>query len=90
MSEEKKRYNPSIGGGFTNAKFGEDSILVNIDAAGLDTIMKNVQVGGAILLRYNKVTSKGNKHYFAEILPPFEGGNRPQSAGKVAPAGDLD
>lgn len=67
----KGKFNPKVGNGFSNDAFGEGSILVNIDAEGLDTIMKNLQVGSSILLKYNKVTSKGNKHYFAEILPPM-------------------
>lgn len=72
MSEQKKtKFNPKVGNGFGNDKFGEGSILVNIDAEGLDVVMKNLQVGSSILLKYNKVTTKGNKHYFAEILPPY-------------------
>lgn len=69
----KSKFNPKIGNGFSNDAFGEGSILVNIDAEGLDTVMKNLQVGSSILLKYNRVTSKGNKHYFIEILPPFNG-----------------
>lgn len=73
MTEKKTKFNPKIGNGFSNDKFGEGSILINVDAEGLDTVMKNLQVGSAILLKYNKVTTKGNKHYFAEILPPMPG-----------------
>lgn len=65
------KYNPKLGSGFSNDKFGEGSILVSIDADGLNAAMNNLQVGSTILLRYNKVTTKGNKHYFAEILPPM-------------------
>jgi hypothetical protein len=73
VEKTKSKFNPKLGNGFENAKFGEGSILVNIDAAGLDAAMKNLQVGSSILLKYNKVTTKGNKHYFAEILPPWKG-----------------
>lgn len=72
MSVKESKYNPKIGNGFENSAFGEGSILVNVDAAGLDAVMKNLQVGSSILLKFNKVTTKGNKHYFAEILPPYE------------------
>lgn len=68
---KKNNFNPKIGHGFTNNKFGEDSVLVNIDAEGLAAITQNLRVGSTILLKYNKVTTKGNKHYFVEILPPM-------------------
>lgn len=71
MPAPKKAFNPKFGNGFTNEKFGEGSILVRIDADALDSLMKNVQVGSSLLLRKNKVTSKGNTHYFTEILPPY-------------------
>lgn len=74
MTQERKdgkRFNPSLGGAFSNDAFGEGSVLLNITAENLDTLVKNVQVGSAILLKYNKVTQKGNKHYFVEILPPM-------------------
>jgi hypothetical protein len=90
MTTEKKKgaFNPKLGNGFENAAFGEGSILVNIDAEGLDVAMKNLQVGSSILLKYNKVTSKGNKHYFAEILPPYK---RPTpTTTKKAATNDLD
>lgn len=70
--EYKKPFNPSIGSGFQNDAFGEGSVKVDITAEGLDALMKNLQVGSAILLKYNRVTAKGNKHYFAEILPPYK------------------
>lgn len=92
--ENKTKFNPTIGHGFTNEKFGEGSILVNVDAEGLDAIMKNLQVGSSILLRYNKVTTKGNKHYFAEILPPMvtNGQYAPKKTGKTkaATTNELD
>lgn len=68
----KGKFNPKIGNGFENTKFGEGSILVNVDQEGFDAVMKNLQVGSSLLLKFNKVTAKGNKHYFAEILPPLE------------------
>ncbi len=82
------KFNPKIGNGFSNDKFGEGSIKVDIDAEGLDVAMKNLQVGSAILLKFNKVTSKGNKHYFAEILPPMQ----PQTASvaREKAASELD
>lgn len=88
MSVEIKKgaFLPKVGNGFGNDAFGEGSILVNIDAAGLDALMKNVQVGSSILLKYNRVTSKGNKHYFCEVLPPYKG----NASKKVTPTGDLD
>lgn len=82
----KTKFNPSIGGAFENNKFGEGSIKVDITAEGLDTVMKNLQVGSAILLRFNKVTTKGNKHYFTEILPPME----PRPVTQTGTGGDLD
>lgn len=89
MSKEtgKGKFNPKIGNGFENNKFGEGSILVNVDAEGLDVLMKNVQVGSSILLKYNKVTSRGNKHYFAEVLPPY---NPTTTKSKKATTSDLD
>lgn len=82
------KFNPSIGHGFGNDAFGEGSILVRIDADGLDSVMKNLQVGSSILLKYNRVTSKGNKHYFTEILPPFNG-TKTSGKGKTT-ASELD
>jgi hypothetical protein len=66
-----KKWNPKFGSGFTNDAFGEGAILVQIDAEAFDSLMKNVQVGSALLLRKNKVTTKGNTHYWTEILPPM-------------------
>ncbi len=74
MTTEKK-YNPSLGGAFSNeafAKNGEDGILINVTEENYDVIMKNLSIGSSILLRFNKVTAKGNKHYFTEILPPYD------------------
>lgn len=90
MSTEKTKgkFNPKLGNGFSNDKFGEGSIIVNIEKEGLDVAMKNLQVGSSILLKYNKVTTKGNKHYFAEILPPFDGNKK--ATGTKTPANDLD
>lgn len=89
MPAPAKKFNPKIGNGFSNDAFGEGSILVNVDAEGLDAVMKNLQVGSAILLKYNKVTTKGNKHYFAEILPPWKGAAKAGGA-KAKAANDLD
>ncbi len=86
---EKKPFNPSIGHGFENKKFGEDSILINIEAEGFDALMKNAQVGSSLLLRFNKVTIKGNKHYFVELLPPIEKKNYTKEAPK-APVSSLE
>jgi hypothetical protein len=72
MAKEKGKFNPNLGGAFSNPAFGDDAILLNITTENLDVLMKNVQVGSAILFRFNKVTSKGNKHYFVEILPPMK------------------
>lgn len=91
MSVEKKKgaFLPKIGNGFVNEKFGPESILVNVNADGYDAIMKNLQVGSSILLKYNKVTEKGNKHYFCEILPPWKGATSKIPTGKTT-GGDLD
>lgn len=78
---EARKFNPKIGHGFSNDKFGEGSVLVKIEAEGLAAITQNLQVGSTILLKYNKVTTKGNKHYFVEILPPLV--DDPRSAGKA-------
>lgn len=75
------KFNPNLGGAFTNDKFGKDCILLHITPENFDVVMKNLQVGSAILLRFNKMTSKGNKHYFTEILPPLAG-----VKGKLKPA----
>lgn len=74
MTTEKKKgaFNPNLGGAFENNAFGKDSILLNITTENYDVIMKNLQVGSSILFRFNKVTTKGNKHYFTEILPPYQ------------------
>ncbi len=74
------KFNPSLGGAFGNTAFGEGSVLLNITAENLDTLMKNLQVGSSILFRYNKVTTKGNAHFFAEILPPMA----PRESNRVA------
>lgn len=94
MSQEAKKpgknFNPSLGGAFTNDAFGEGSVLLNLTPENFDILMKNVQVGSAILLKYNKVTSKGNKHYWAEILPPMDRTVRSKTGPKAIPTGDLD
>lgn len=71
--ENGKKYNAKIGHGFSNDKFGEGSVLVKIDAEGLKSITENLEVGGSILLKFNKKTINGTNHFFAEILPPFKG-----------------
>ncbi len=76
MSEEtKKKYNPTLGGAFENAKFGAGAIKLDITAEALDTIMKNLQVGSSIVFKPNKPTTRGvnvgSMHYFTEILPPY-------------------
>lgn len=88
----KGAFLPKIGNGFENSAFGEGSILVNVDAAGLDAVMKNLQVGSSILLKFNKVTTKGNKHYFAEILPPYDSSKKTKTAAtpSISSGGDLD
>lgn len=70
-TEAKTKFNPKIGAGFSNDRFGKGSILVKVDQEGLDNIMKNLQVGSSILLRFNRKTVKDNDHYFCEILPPL-------------------
>lgn len=89
----KVKFNPKIGHGFGNDAFGKGSVLVKIDAEGLDSIMKNLQVGSSILLKYNKVTTNGNNHYFAEILPPLYPTRRSTGSsakGKGSASSDLD
>ena len=82
-----KKFNPSLGGAFSNDAFGEGSVLLNITPENFDTLMKSVQVGSAILLKYNKVTTKGNKHYFVEVLPPMD--RKPTTTRKAAVTGEL-
>jgi hypothetical protein len=80
------KFNPSLGGAFENSSFGEGSVLLQVTEENLNTIMENIRVGSAILFRFNKVTQKGNKHYFAEILPPMSpkgGAGVGKIAGKV-------
>lgn len=90
-NENKKKYNPTIGGAFTHDSFGEGSIKIDITADGLAAITQNLQVGGAILLKYNKVTAKGNKHYFTEILPPYDRERATEkTVSKKAVNSDLD
>lgn len=93
MVADKKKYNPNLGGAFTNSKFannGEDGILLNITEENYDVIMKNLRVGSTIALRYNKVTQKGNKHYFTEILPPFDKNAVKTNTAKVSAGSALD
>lgn len=85
--ETKKPFNPNLGSSFSNDAFGEGSILINITAENFDVLMKNVQVGSSILLKKNKVTSKGNTHYFTEILPPYQ---KKTKTAPTATASDLD
>ena len=66
------KFNPSLGGAFENSAFGEGSVLLNVTEENLNTLMQNIRVGSSILFRFNKVTQKGNKHYFVEILPPMQ------------------
>jgi hypothetical protein len=84
---ENKKFNPSLGGAFENDKFGEGSVFLQITKEGYDALMQNLQVGGGILFRFNRVTQKGNKHYFAEVLPPWEPKEKTEG-GK--PTSDLD
>lgn len=72
MSEKTKKYNPTAGSAFGHDAFGKGAIKLDITQEGFDAIMKNLQVGGSILLKYNTVTKRGNTHYFTEILPPFK------------------
>ena len=70
MKETKGNgFNPKIGNGFSNDKFGEGSILVQLTTEGINSFVDNARDGSAILIKFNKVTSKGNKHYFVELLP---------------------
>lgn len=87
------KFNPSLGGAFANDAFtknGEAGILLNVTAENFDTLMKNVQIGSSILFRFNKVTTKGNKHYFAEILPPMTPKTTVTTARDKAAASELD
>jgi hypothetical protein len=86
-AKTQKKFNPSLGGAFSNDAFGEGSVLLNITPENFDTLMKSVQVGSAILLKYNKVTTKGNKHYFAEVLPPMD--RKPTVVRKATTTSDL-
>jgi len=87
----EKKYNPKIGHGFGNEKFGENSVLIKIDAEGLAAITQNLQVGSTILVKYNKVASNGNKHYFVEILPPYVGeAGAPKGKAKKNTYSELD
>lgn len=86
MTAKSTKFNPKWGSGFGNDAFGTGSILVQVDAEAFDSIMKNLQVGGALLLRYNKVTAKGNPHYYTEILPPR---GEKTTAKKIATSSDL-
>lgn len=79
----KNKFNPKVGSGFSNDAFGEGSILVSLDTEGIKSFVENAQVGGAILLKYNKVTTKGNKHYFVELLPPYEKKTAPVKTAKT-------
>lgn len=72
-AEKKNKFNPKLGSAFQNDKFGEGSIILTLDADGLKELTQNARVGAAILFRYNKVSTQGNKHYFGEILPPYDG-----------------
>lgn len=65
------KYNPNVGQGFTNDKFGKGSIKIDLDAEGIAEFVANAKVGSALLIKFNKVTAVGNSHYFCELLPPF-------------------
>lgn len=87
MSKIKSKFNPSAGGAFGNDSFGEGSVMLRIEPENFKVIMENLQVGSSILFRFNKVTQKGNKHYFVEILPPMSGtkpaGRKPAAIGSL-------
>lgn len=92
-AKKKGNFNPGLGGAFSNnsfAKNGEDGILLNVTAENINTLMQNVQIGSSILFRFNKVTTKGNKHYFAEILPPMTPKTTVTAARAKAAASELD
>ena len=89
VKTEKKPSNPGLGGAFSNTKFGEGSVLLQVTAENYDVLMKNLQVGSGILFRFNKVTTKGNNHYFAEILPPMSAVEKPVAKSKAVTS-DLD
>lgn len=69
------KFNPTVGQGFSNDKFGKGSIKIDLDADGIKAFVENAQVGGSLLIKFHKDTSSGNKFYFAELLPPWTGNN---------------
>ena len=82
----EKKFNPNLGGAFTHDAFtnnGKPGIKLDITEENFDIIMKNLKVGSAILLKFNKQTTKGNDHYFTEILPPMAK-DAPAKTGKKA------
>lgn len=72
METGAKKFNPSMGHAFSNDAFGEGSVKLELTADNIKTFSENAQVGGSVLFRFNKVTTNGNNHYFAEILPVNE------------------
>ena len=89
MEQKKTAYkkNPSFGQGFSDERFGEGSIKITITEENLDSLVKNVQVGSTLLVRFNRETKFGNKHYFCDILPPYNGEKK---STRKATSGDLD
>lgn len=96
MTEKKSKFNVKVGNGFSNDAFGEGSIKVDLTAEGIKAFVENAQVGGAILVKYNRETVKGNKHYFIELLEPYvratapTNGNGKTTTGKVGKTSQLD
>lgn len=83
--EHKK--NASLGHAFENEK---GNISIKITPEGLASFVQNASVGGFVVLKFNKLTVKGNKHYFADILPPMEDGASKYPTKKPATKGSLD
>jgi hypothetical protein len=81
-----RKFNPTVGHGFENDKFGKGAIIVKIDAEGLKVLTENVQIGSSLLLKFNKTTTYGNKHYFCEVLPPYTG----KVGGKLKTSGSQE
>ena len=88
-NEGTKKFNPSLKGVFTNKNFkgrdDSDAIFIKITPENYKTLMDNVRVGSALVVRYNTKTEYGAS-YFVDILPPQEGGTK----SKAAAASELD
>ncbi len=83
------KFNPSLKGVFSNKAFkgrdDSDGILIKMTPENYQTLMDNLRVGSALVIKYNAKTPFGSS-YFADILPPTTENNQ-----KVAKASsDLD